>query len=164
MKGVISSKSGVEEPASTARPLWQPAKNQHKIEPPRPKQEKPQRLKTRPPTDTSEERRISDRCDLNETVQWSLGNLRHSSQVLDISEGGMRLSRGVQAVPLFQKIKIFIPLPSTERGHKKMCFVEGVIVWKNKRELGVSFLPPPKDVVTKLRSYIAKTTLKKSRQ
>ncbi len=117
-------------------------------------QQRPRLLQSRAMAGSKAERRCVDRCRLSEKVQWSTGDSRYVSTVLDISEGGIRMACGECAVQLFQRIKLFIPLPSEDHLSKEMFYVEGVVVWKNACELGVSFLSPDKETVQKLRAYI----------
>ncbi len=81
------------------------------------------------------------------------GGLERSEQVLDLSEGGLRIKQSPM-FQLFAKMEVFLHLPSDGPEGPVLCPVRGVIVWRNQHGMGIKFTDPSDETVDKLRKFI----------
>jgi hypothetical protein len=87
------------------------------------------------------------------TARWSIGTLQGRCQLLDVSEAGLRLRCERASLRLYGRITLTFPLPSLQDpGQEELCRVQGVVVWIEEREAGVSLIDPPAEVQARLRA------------
>jgi hypothetical protein len=109
-----------------------------------------------PLLETSPQRQ-HERIALSESVQYYLDRKLHSSQLVDISEGGLRLGGG-DPLPLLSEIKLFVHFPTGCGGRSRMCVFDGRVVWRGFSGVGIQFVDPPNESLRELRTLIRSTT------
>lgn len=96
-------------------------------------------------------RRQHRRAPLGEWARCALAGSERSEQVLDVSEGGLRL-RQSSMFQLYAKMEISLPLPGPEG--PVLCPVLGVIMWRNQHGMGVKFKELTEETLVQLRRFI----------
>ena len=99
-------------------------------------------------------RRTHDRVPLAERARCvGAAGMERSEQVLDVSEGGLRL-RQSSMFQLYAQMEVFLPLPTEGPEGPVLCPVKGVIVWRNQHGMGIKFIDLTEETVLKLRDFI----------
>jgi hypothetical protein len=116
-----------------------------------------------PPCDDSKSRapRLANGPDRRRVVRVPLpghlqyvheGEVRRES-VVDISEGGLRLQL-FEPPPVRARLKLFLPLPRSDRGASSLCFLEGEVVWQSEDGAGIAFSDPSAESLSRVRSFV----------
>ncbi len=99
-------------------------------------------------------RRTHERVSMDERTKCvgAAGMERHE-QVLDLSEGGLRL-RTSSMFQLYAQMEVFLPLTTEGPDGPVLSPVKGVIVWRNQHGMGIKFKDLSEETVQKLRDFI----------
>ena len=100
------------------------------------------------------ERRRARRGPLLASLRWSIGKLRGEGQLLDVSPAGLRIS-STRPVRLYSRIELWLPLPAHVAGEDSQVFeLQGVVVWVQGDQAGVSLIDPPDEVQARLEALV----------
>ncbi len=94
---------------------------------------------------------------LSVPVQYRRDGKIYSDQLVEISEGGLRL-KGDQPLPLMSEVKLFVPLPSGRSARPRMCLFSGRVVWRSLTGVGVEFVDPSIDSLRELGALLRRET------
>jgi len=94
-------------------------------------------------------RRRHDRIAYRELVQVQAHGDTHGCELLDISHGGLRLKRCLEARQ-GDTVKVFVPLPIPFRDRRRFCCLAGIVAWATDEQVGVEFEEVPIETFAQL--------------
>lgn len=101
------------------------------------------------------ERRETFRVLLDTVVQLRLGDRILQAQLLDISEGGLRIAGGAgfaEATP----VTVFLPMPYRDGSKRRLHLASGSVVWRDEEGgAGICFDDLPDETRGQIRDYVA---------
>lgn len=100
--------------------------------------------------------RVSARKACKLTVDYQSQDNAHTKHILDISTGGVFIETS-EPIDVGQEIKLTFAFPDSPNALK----VNGEIVWRNPKGIGVKFIDITQQQVDKIKTYTADVTDKK---
>lgn len=98
-------------------------------------------------------RRRSKRVTIKEWAKVAIAGVERETAVVDVSEGGVRLAPSAM-YQLYTQVKLNLPLPVFGAQENVLCTVKGVVVWTNKRGIGIKFKDLSEETLVQLRQFL----------